>query len=151
MKSIITLFIFTLSLSVFSQQGELNLDKGLMAKGYDVVAYFQGKATKGDGKFETEYKGAKYRFSSLDNLEIFLKDSEKYVPAYGGYCAYAMAKTGEKVDINPKSFEVREGKLYLFYLTAFNNTYESWLTENPKALVAKANRNYDKYEKLVVN
>jgi len=62
-----------------------------------------------------------------------------------------MAKTGEKVDINPKSFEVREGKLYLFYLTAFNNTYESWLTENPKALVAKANRNYDKYEKLVVN
>jgi len=148
MKSFINLFIFMLSLSVFSQQGELNLDKGLMAKGYDVVAYLQGKAIKGHSKFETEYNGAKYRFSSLDNLEKFQKDSEKYIPAYGGYCAYAMAKTGEKVDINPKSFEVREGKLYLFYLTAFNNTYELWLTENPKALIAKANRNYDK---LIVN
>lgn len=74
----------------------------------------------------------------------FLENPEKYVPAYGGYCAYAMAKTGELVEVNPKAYEIRNGKLYLFYKTVFDDTYEKWLSENPNALVQRADKNWEK-------
>ncbi|WP_315815832.1 hypothetical protein [Paraflavitalea speifideaquila] len=33
---------------------------------------------------------------------------------------------GEKVSIDPKTFKVLDGKLYLFYNKFFNNTLTSW-------------------------
>ena len=59
---------------------------GVAVKGYDVVAYFtQSKAVKGIKDYEFEWKGAKWRFSTADHLEMFKKDPEKYAPQYGGY------------------------------------------------------------------
>ncbi|MBU2525676.1 MAG: YHS domain-containing protein [Bacteroidetes bacterium] len=128
---------------VMAQDALMNTDKkGYMADRYDVVAYFSDKAIKGKEKHEVSYKGAKYLFDSEENKNTFLANPDKYTPEYGGYCAYAMAKTGEKIGINPRAFEVRNGKLYLFYKTPFSDTYEDWLTENPKALIHRANRNW---------
>ena len=33
-----------------------------------------------------------------------------------------MVKAGKKVTINPESYEIRKGKLYLFYNAYFTNT-----------------------------
>ena len=109
--SLILLFI---SSTVFSQKN-YNLKKGFIANGYDVVEYFNNKAVKGKKTFTETYDGVKFKFSSNKNKEIFKKSPLKFFPKYGGFCAYAIGKTSEKVAINPKTFEIRKGELYLFY------------------------------------
>ncbi|BDD09805.1 hypothetical protein FUAX_22370 [Fulvitalea axinellae] len=121
---------------------DLNLDDGVMAKGYDVVAYFQNKAVKGKSSYKFKYQGAVYKFSSSKNLEEFKQNPHKYVPQYGGWCAYAMGEDGKKVDINPSTYEILDGKLYLFYNRFFNNTKEKW-DKDPEGYRKKADRNWD--------
>lgn len=128
----------------YGQQIDYNEQKNYVASGYDVVAYFSNKAVKGSEKYTHTYKGAAYRFSTKENLAMFISNSDKYIPQYGGWCAYAMADKGEKVTINPKTFEIRNGKLFLFYNAYFNNTYDSWIEEMPEGLILKANTNWDK-------
>lgn len=84
-------------------------------KGYDTVAYFtENKAVKGSKDFSHKWKSANWQFSSQKNLNLFKTNPGKYAPQYGGYCAYAMAD-GKKVSIDPKSFDLKDGKLYLNY------------------------------------
>lgn len=143
-KPVIGLFIWV-STSLQAQNTTFNLDNhGYMADGFDVVSYFSGNPEKGKKSIETTYQSVKYLFKNEENKNKFIENPEKYIPAYGGYCAYAMAKTGELVDINPKAFEIRNGKLYLFYKTLFEDTYQSWLSENPNALIQRANKNWER-------
>ncbi len=135
------LFVAT---TAFSQTSHLNTKKGVVAKGYDVVAYFGNDAIKGKKKFSTAYENATYRFSSEENLNTFKSNPAKYMPQYGGYCAYAVGVNGEKVDINPKTFEIRDGKLYLFYNSWGTNTLKAWLKEDPNKLRKKADENWSK-------
>ena len=64
-----------------------------------------------------------------------------YLPQDGGYCAFAMGDNGKKVDINPKTFKVKEGKLFLFYNAYFNNTLTPW-NEDEENLKIKADKNW---------
>jgi len=145
MKYILPLISILLSSTVLlAQEKELNLDKGFVTSGYDVVAYFDEGAVKGCCGHEYEYNGAKYKFSSEKNLATFKADPDRYVPAYGGWCAYAMAKNGSLVDIDPKTFEIRDGRLFLFYNKYFTNTLEKWLEEEPDQLVKQADGHWAK-------
>lgn len=130
--------------SFISAQNNYNLKRGAVANGYDVVAYFNNKSLKGSKKITTKYDNVTFRFSSEKNLEAFKKEPRKYIPQYGGYCAYAIAKNGEKVSIDPKTFEIRNGKLYLFYNSWGTNTLKLWLKEKPEELQKKADRNWQK-------
>lgn len=132
--------------SLSAQQENVNIQNNYGAAGYDVVSYFEAKAIKGQTKFSTEYKGVPYRFSSGSNLNKFKKDPLQYLPQYGGWCAYAMASEGEKVKVNPKTFEIRNGKLYLFYDAYFDNTFEDWIEKGPDQLVLKADKNWKKFQ-----
>lgn len=132
---LITLFISTLS---FSQKKDFNLKKGLVAKGYDVVSYFENKAEEGKKEFLTNYNGVKYQFTSKEHLNTFKNNPENYIPQYGGWCAYALGANETKYDINPETFEIRDGKLYLFYNSWGINTLEKWANENPEQLRLKA-------------
>ena len=86
---------------------------GIAVRGYDTVAYFtQGKPIEGKEAFETEWNGAKWRFSSKEHLDLFVTNPEKYAPQYGGYCAYGVA-VGNLVKIEPDLWDIVEGKLYL--------------------------------------
>ncbi|WP_317166928.1 YHS domain-containing (seleno)protein [Winogradskyella schleiferi] len=64
----------------------------------------------------------KYTFISQENLNTFLAKLKAYMPQYGGYCAYTVAIDSKKVSIDPETFEIRDGKLYLFYNSWGNNT-----------------------------
>lgn len=141
MKFFITLFTL-LIFSSLAAQDNYNLKKGFAAKGYDVVAYFENEAIKGDDKFISEYDDVKYKFSSENNLITFNSNPEKYVPQYGGYCAYAVAVKGEKIDINSKTFQVIDDKLYLFYNKLGVNTLENWNDEGVEKLKKQANENW---------
>ena len=84
-------------------------------RGYDPVAYFkQGKPTRGQAEFSTEWQGATYRFANADNLAAFEADPTAYAPQYGGYCAYAVSQ-GYTASIDPKAWKIVDGKLYLNY------------------------------------
>ncbi len=142
MKRVILVLSLIITSSVFSQKTDYNTQKGYIASGYDVVSYFSNKAVKGSAKFIYTFEGASYKFSSKENLERFKSNAAKYVPQYGGYCAYALGTSGEKVTINPKTFEIRDGKLYLFYNSWGTNTLEMWQKEDPEKLQKKADSNW---------
>lgn len=122
-----------------------NISDGQLAiDGYDPVAYFDDNAAKeGKKEFSFTYDGVIYRFFSMQHLQSFKSDPEKYKPQYGGWCAYAMGATGEKVDVDPETFKVVSGKLYLFYNRFFNNTKKSW-DKDEANLKQKADANWHK-------
>ena len=121
---------------------EFNLEKGLAIQGYDPVAYFtQNKAVKGAKQFAALVDGATYYFSTAANKDLFIKDYKKYEPQYGGWCAYAMGATNEKVEIDPETFKIANGKLFLFYHTWVNNTLTKW-NKDEANLNAAADKNW---------
>ena len=144
MKQLITGILLTLATTLFAQQKQYNTTNGILAKGYDVVAYFNNTAVKGNKKFMTTYDGVKFQFLNTSNLDKFKNNPKKYIPQYGGYCSYAIGKTGKKAGINPQTFEIRDGKLYLFYNAWGTNTLASWLKEGPGQLKESAGKNWKK-------
>jgi|SaaInl0LU_22_DNA_1037365.scaffolds.fasta_scaffold00034_46 YHS domain-containing protein len=128
--------------SLFGQQTANTTSKGYAVDGYDVVAYFEKRAQKGTKKFETTFEGVHYRFVSKENLEKFQERPQEYCPQYGGWCAYALGAKNKKVSIDPETFEIRDGKLYLFYNSWGINTYKSWKKEGLDRLRAKADENW---------
>jgi YHS domain-containing protein len=83
--------------------------------GYDTVAYFTvSKPVKGLDSLVYEWRGAKWKFSTQENLDLFKANPEKYAPQYGGYCAYGVTQD-HLVKVEPDQFTVRDGKLYLNY------------------------------------
>lgn len=117
---------------------------GYVIDGYDPVAYqIQKRAIKGNPSISVIYKGVKYAFTSTANRELFKSNPAKYEPAYGGWCAYAMGYSGEKVEVDPETFKIIDGKTYLFYNFYFNNTLKSW-NKDEKNLHIKANQNWMK-------
>lgn len=130
--------------AVALRKKNLNLENGVAIQGYDPVTYFtQEKAVEGNKNFSVFYEGALYYFSSAENKEAFKKTPAKYEPQYGGWCAYAMGKTGEKVEVDPETFKILDGKLYLFYNKHFNNTLKSW-NKDEMNLKANADANWQK-------
>ncbi len=140
MRILIALFLVSGSLS--AQKGDLYSKKGLAIAGYDVVSYFSGEAKKGDASFKVAHQGVIFLFASKENSIAFRSDPEKYLPEYGGYCAYAVATKGKKVKIDPETFEVRDGKLYLFYNAWGTNTLTLWQNEDPEKLIPLADSNW---------
>lgn len=126
-----------------------NLSKsGLAIDGYDPVAYFKAsKAIEGKKEFAVNHQGVVYYFSTAENKEAFLKTPFAYEPQYGGWCAYAMGKNGDKVNVDPGTFKVINGKLYLFYNRFFNNTLTSW-NKDEANLKSKADVNWQKTVQL---
>jgi YHS domain-containing protein len=119
-KSILILFIVLSSTISFAQTiakrtKEFNLEKGVAIQGYDPVAYFlQKKAVKGKSNLTTTFEGVIYYFSIQANKDAFTKNPASYEPQYGGWCAYAMGSAAEKVEIDPETFKIVDGKLYVF-------------------------------------
>ena len=100
--------------------------------GYDTVAYFTvGKPVKGQDNLVTDWMGAKWKFSSQANLDLFKAAPEKYAPQYGGYCAFGVSR-GYLVSVEPDKFTVIDGKLYLNYST---DVQQQWSQDIPGNIV----------------
>lgn len=134
---------------LLAQQSPHNEQKGYVADGYDVVAYFTEGAVPGIDSFTCVYDSANYRFSTAENLKHFQATPNQYVPQYGGWCAYGMGANGKQYAINPRTYEIREGKLYLFYHTFYYNALKQWTQQGPEQLKKQADGNWERlYLKL---
>jgi YHS domain-containing protein len=121
-----------------------NLNDQIAIQGYDPVAYFkQGRAIKGQKQFLATYEGVVYHFASAANKGLFTNNPLVYEPQYGGWCVFAMGDSGDKVAINPSTFKIIDGKLYLFYNSLFNNTLKTW-NKSQTELNKRANLNWKK-------
>jgi YHS domain-containing protein len=118
-----------------------NVKKSIALQGYDPVSYFDGKPAEGQESVSYTYKGITYFFTGHVNLNKFKISPDNYEPAYGGWCAYAMGETGEKVKVDPETFKIIDGKLYLFYNFWGNNTLEDW-NKNQQKLKDAGDRNW---------
>lgn len=144
MKLLSTIFLIVISISVKAQSTEFNTKKGYVAEGYDVVSYFNEKTPiVGNKKYQATFEKATFKFASAKNLEIFKANPLKYIPQYGGFCAYAVAAKNTKMDIDADSYEIRDGKLYLFYSSWFGNKLEDWQKEDTKKLQQQGDKNWE--------
>ncbi|MBF2708425.1 YHS domain-containing (seleno)protein [Flavobacterium soyangense] len=148
-KNILLLAIAFITMSINAQTAakratEFNLENKVAIQGYDPVAYFtQKKAIKGKSSITATYEGVIYNFSSQANKDTFSKNPASYEPQYGGWCAYAMGSSADKVEIDPSTFKIIDNKLYLFYNAYFNNTLKSW-NKDEMNLKKKADANWKK-------
>jgi YHS domain-containing protein len=109
----------------------LNLDReGVAIQGYDPVAFFVVKAPlKGKAEFTSEYQGAKYHFHSAKNKTLFDAEPAKYVPQFGGYCAFGVSR-GKLVEIDVNAFQIVDGRLLLQYSPGVRDDFNKDTTGN---------------------
>lgn len=126
-----------------SETANANLADKRGIQGYDPVEYLDNmKAIEGQKAITSAYRGVTYQFASLSNRDKFNASPSKFVPAYGGWCATAMAE-GRKVEIDPKNFKIVNGRLLLFYKSFFADALKDW-NKNETELFPKADAAWDK-------
>ena len=146
-KSIITLLVLlTGTVGSFAQSKVFATDQNVALNGFDIVAYFnQYDAVRGNSEHTVVLEGASYYFNSAENASAFKANPSAYLPAYGGYCAFAVAMKGAKVPSDPQTFKIRDGKLYLFFNDYYEgkpfNTIIPW-NGSETEMIAKANTNW---------
>lgn len=117
-------------------------DSKIALQGYSPVSYLDlGLAQKGLKEFKSEYDGLNYYFTSKEQKATFEKNPTKYLPQYGGYCAFGVY-VGAKFRVDPNKFLVKDGKYYLFLYDLEVDAQQLWLDANHQELVAKANKNW---------
>ena len=130
-KMIMAVMVIIAANSIHAQS--VNTDENKLAnKGYDVANYFTtNTAERGSVEFSTSHDGATYYFVNVENLKTFKANPSKYLPQFDGYCAFAVANMNKKVPVNPETFRIDDGKLYLFYNDFWEgkpfNTIVPWL------------------------
>jgi hypothetical protein len=108
------------------------------AGGYDVVAYVtDGKPVEGKRAIATDWKGASWRFASEANRAAFLAEPERFAPAYGGYCAWAVAQN-YRAKGDPRFWKIVNGRLFL----NFDASVQAMWEKDIPGFVRKADANW---------
>ena len=133
----------------FSQdKASQNIDDSKIAlQGYSPVSYLELEiAQKGVKEHKSTYEGLAYYFTNEEQKKSFEANPKKYLPEYGGYCAFGVS-VGAKFRVDPNKFVVKDGKYYLFLYNLEVDAQQLWLAGNHKELVSKANSNWKKLSK----
>ena len=113
-------------------------EDGVAIRGADPVAYFtEGEYTPGSDAFTYDWEGATWQFASAENRDLFAANPEEYAPQYGGFCAWAVSQ-GTTASIEPTSWEIVDGRLYLNYNAGVQRRWSQDIPGN----IAKANQNW---------
>ena len=119
---------------------------GLALEGYCPVAYFAvDKAIRGKAEHASTYEGVTYHFVSSDAKDAFDKEPAKYVPAYGGWCAFGMA-VEDKFPVDPTNFKIVDGRLMVFLKNKNVDALELWNKGDAAKLTKKAEKHWSKVQ-----
>jgi YHS domain-containing protein len=147
---ILVLFTF-LAGSALSAQDKMahNIDNSNIAlQGYSPVSYLDlGLAQRGNKNFKSDYGKVTYYFTSTEQKATFDKNPNKYLPQFGGYCAFGIY-AGAKFRVDPNKFMVNDGKYYLFLNNVELDAQQLWMSENDHSKLKKvAEKNWNKLSK----
>jgi YHS domain-containing protein len=150
-KTIVLSVILTaLTSAGFAQNSKAshNTDNSKIAlQGYSPVSYLNlGIAQKGLKEYKVTHDGLAYYFTTKEQKNKFNVDPKKYLPQYGGYCAFGVS-VGAKFRTDPNKFVVKNGKYFLFLYDLEVDAQQLWLDGNHEKLVAKADGNWVKLSK----
>ena len=144
-KSIIVIIAFVMSSTfTFGQNKKANNidDSKIALQGYSAVSYLDlGLAQRGSKQFKTVHNKIAYYFTSADQKAKFDKNPNKYLPQYGGFCAFG-AYVGAKFRVDPNKFVVSNGKYYLFLNDVEVDAKQLWIGEKESKLISTANKNW---------
>ncbi|OJJ15412.1 hypothetical protein BKI52_39030 [marine bacterium AO1-C] len=149
MKSFTSFIIISLlSFGVLIAQDKKanNIDNSNIAlQGYSPVSYLDlGIAQKGVKQFKSKHQNVIYYFTDAKQKAAFDSNPAKYLPQYGGFCAFGVY-AGAKFRPDPNKFIVKGGKYFLFLYNLELDAQQLWLAEkNHSKLVKKANTNWQK-------
>lgn len=116
---------------------------GLALHGFDTVAYFTVEsAVRGNSQYEFAWNGAKWLFSSAENLEKFRQNPEKYAPQFGGFCSYAVSH-GYTANGDPEAWKIVDSKLYLNY----NQEVKKMWEQNQEQFIKNGEKNWTEFQK----
>ncbi|WP_299113224.1 YHS domain-containing (seleno)protein [uncultured Winogradskyella sp.] len=150
LKTIVTAVAFLFATTIFAQDNKANnIDNSNIAlQGYSPVSYLDlGLAQKGNKSYKSEYKKVVYYFTSSEQKASFDKNPERYLPQYGGFCAFG-CYAGAKFRVDPNKFIVEDGKYYLYLNNVELDAKQLWLAENNhNKLKAVADKNWKKLSK----
>lgn len=147
-KHIITTAVFTAiiaaSIPAFAADeynvstGTTLTNAGIALRGNDVVALATGlKVKAGYARHTVERDGVAYYFASEKTMKQFQANPERYMPQYGGFCAFGVA-IGKKLDAAPRYADIVDGKLYVFLNEVAFGKYK----EDKAGTLAKAEANW---------
>ena len=143
----LAILLVLLSTTTFAQdKKKYNIDNSNIAlQGYSPVSYLDlGLAQKGSKQFKSEHDKVIYYFTSAEQKSTFDKNPNRYLPQYGGYCAFG-TYAGAKFRVDPNKFIVKDGKYFLYLYNVELDAQQLWLAEkNHSKLVNKANENWKK-------
>lgn len=141
--------VFTAGIALGQDKQANNIDNSNIAlQGYSPVSYLDlGIAQKGLKDFKSEHNKVVYYFTNTDQKKAFDKNPTRYLPQYGGYCAFGVY-AGAKFRPDPNKFIVKDGKYFLYLYNLELDAQQLWLAENNhNKLVNTANKNWEKLKK----
>lgn len=144
----VILFAFLSTNAMAQNKAANNIDDSKIAlQGYSPVSYLDlGLAQKGVKEHKATYDGIAYYFTSADQKKTFEANPKKYLPQYGGYCAFGVY-VGAKFRVDPNKFVVKDGKYFLYLYDLEVDAQQLWLDGNHKELVKKADDNWTSLSK----
>lgn len=115
--------------------------------GYDPITLFEGDEPK-PGKFELRHlhAGKVYVFTNETHQGRFSRDPGRYLPQFGGHCAFAMGLYGGLVEGDIQFRKIVYGKLYLL-----QGPKAMWWWEKFPNFIPWGHAKYDKKFKLSVD
>ena len=132
--SILCSFIFFQSIAFSAETTNF----AVAVQGYDVVGYFtDNKPVKGNGDHVVFRDGLTYLFANEEHKKMFEANPDKYLPQYGGWCAFGTA-VGKKIASDPLAWKIIDGKLYL----NLNVRVQKIWQKDIAGYIKKANRNW---------
>lgn len=121
----------------------MNEPRSVGLQGYCPVAYFVlSEPTRGSAAFSLAYEGKLYYFTSEEAKQVFNKNPEKFLPAYGGLCAFGMSIEKE-FEPDPTNFKIINGKVHLFLKNDDQDALRLWNKEDEAKCLLNANRHWE--------
>ena len=137
----LALMVSTMSLAQDKKANNID-DSKIGLQGYSPVSYLDlGLAQRGSKQFKSTHNKIAYYFTSAEQKKTFDSNPGKYMPQYGGFCAFGVY-AGAKFRVDPTKFVVSSGKYYLFLNDVEVDAKQLWIAEKESKVLPTANKNW---------